>query len=72
MKKFNKLYDLAGKLEDELDFDFRAQSQRIDSFQEFYENSDRLRSWRYTFESGTFILLFRMLTVTEFTSEAKG
>ncbi|MCI6254544.1 FRG domain-containing protein [Eubacterium coprostanoligenes] len=38
MKKFNKLYDLAGKLEDELDFDFRAQSQRIDSFQEFYEN----------------------------------
>ena len=38
MKKLNKLYDLAGKLEVELVFDFRALSNRIDSFQEFYEN----------------------------------
>lgn len=35
MKNFNKLYDLAGKIENELDFDFRAQTQYINSIEEF-------------------------------------
>nr|MDD5838279.1 FRG domain-containing protein [Eubacteriales bacterium] len=35
MKSFNKLYDLAGKIENELDFDFRAQTQYINSIEEF-------------------------------------
>lgn len=35
MKSFNKLYDLAGKIENELDFDFRAQTQYIYSIEEF-------------------------------------
>ena len=35
MKSFNKLYDLASKIENELDFDFRAQTQYINSIEEF-------------------------------------
>lgn len=38
MRKFNKLSDLAVKIEDELDFDFRADSQSINDFEEFYNN----------------------------------
>lgn len=38
MKSFNKLYDLAGKIENELDFDFRAQTQYINSIEEFEKN----------------------------------
>ncbi len=38
MKTFNKIYDLANKIENELDFDYRAESHKIETFDEFCQN----------------------------------
>lgn len=38
MKTFNKIYDLTNKIESELDFDFRAEQHRVETFDEFYQN----------------------------------
>lgn len=38
MRTLNRIYDLANKIENELDFDFRAESHRIETFDEFYQN----------------------------------